>query len=108
MLSFRQATKTRRHEVHKGISSCLCAFVAINIVAILVAVANAQSPHFKVGRTPTPEEIKAWDIAIGPDGRELPPGRGTVARGKVVYAEQGRRCHVARAVEGRESPPVGG
>src|SRR5213592_3949872 len=58
--------------------------VFIIITATLLAVtAGAQAPRFKVGRPPTPDEIKAWDIAIGPDGRELPPGRGTVVRGKV-------------------------
>jgi S-disulfanyl-L-cysteine oxidoreductase SoxD len=72
------------------------------------SAAFAQSPHYKVGRPPTPEEIKAWDIAIGPDGRELPPGRGTVARGKVVYVEQCARCHGATATEGPEMPLVGG
>ena len=70
--------------------------------------AGAQAPRFKVGRPPTPDEIKAWDIAIGPDGRELPPGRGTVVRGKVVYAEQCARCHGATAIEGPEAPLVGG
>lgn len=78
-----------------------CAFVAAGTVA-------AQSPHYKVGRPPTPDEIKAWDIAIGPDGRELPAGRGSAERGKVVYAEQCTRCHGATAVEGPEMPLVGG
>lgn len=78
-----------------------CAFVAAGTVA-------AQSPHYKVGRPPTPDEIKAWDIAIGPDGRELPAGRGSAERGKIVYAEQCTRCHGATAVEGPEMPLVGG
>jgi len=72
------------------------------------ATVQAQSPRYKVGRPPTPEEIKAWDIAIGPDGRELPPGRGTVERGKVVYVAQCTRCHGATATEGPEMPLVGG
>jgi len=78
-----------------------CAFVTAATVA-------AQSPHYKVGRPPTPDEIKAWDIAIGPDGRELPAGRGSAERGKVVYAEQCTRCHGATGVEGPEMPLVGG
>jgi len=32
-----------------------------------------QSPNYGVGRSPTPEEIKSWDISISPDGEELPP-----------------------------------
>ena len=33
-----------------------------------------------VGRAPTAAEIRGWDIDIGPDGRNLPPGSGTVMR----------------------------
>ena len=34
---------------------------------------SAQSPTYHLGRTPTPEEIRAWDISISPTGKELPP-----------------------------------
>ena len=78
------------------------------MVALVVGRAAAQSPRYNVGRPPTPEEIKAWDIAVAPDGGELPAGRGTVARGKVVYVEQCARCHGATAIEGPEMPLVGG
>src|SRR5262245_21766433 len=104
----RSATKTQRHEVYKPGSSYLRSFVAILGLAIPIAVASAQAPRYKIGRPPTADELKAWDIAIGPDGKELPPGRGTVARGKVVYVEQCARCHGATATEGPEMPLVGG
>src|SRR5262245_37397746 len=80
------------------------------ICGLVVASAGvfAQSPRFHVGRAPTADEVKSWDIAIGPDGRELPPGRGSVARGKVVYTEQCARCHGATATEGPEMPLAGG
>jgi len=42
----------------------------------------AQSPTYGVGRTPTPEEIRAEDITISPDGKNLPPGKGTAKRGR--------------------------
>src|SRR6202030_4120764 len=38
-------------------------------------------------RTATPKEIKLWDIDVRRDGRGLPEGRGTVAHGKSVFAE---------------------
>jgi hypothetical protein len=44
-------------------------------------VGSAQSPTFGVGRTPTADEIRAWDISISPDGKELPPGHGTATEG---------------------------
>ena len=49
------------------------------------AVAQAQSPTYGLGRTPTAEEVAAWDIAISPDGKELPAGSGTVAEGEQLY-----------------------
>ena len=36
-----------------------------------------QSPTYGLGKTATAEEIRAWDIAISPTGKELPPGQGT-------------------------------
>jgi cytochrome c len=47
--------------------------------------ALAQSPTFGLGRTPTPEEIRAWDISISPTGEELPPGSGTSTEGALLY-----------------------
>jgi len=82
--------------------------VAILVCVASVAFVDAQSPRYKVGRPPTADEVKAWDIAIGPEGKELPPGSGTVARGKVVYVEQCTRCHGATGVEGPEMALVGG
>ena len=51
----------------------------------------AQTPP--LGRTPTVAEIAAWDIDVRPDGAGLPPGRGTVAEGEVLYLERCAVCH---------------
>jgi S-disulfanyl-L-cysteine oxidoreductase SoxD len=63
--------------------------------ALLMGVsALAQSPRYGIGRTPSAEEIRAWDISIGPTGEELPPGRGTVKEGALVYRAKGcAGCH---------------
>ena len=53
----------------------------------------AQMPRYGVGRAPTVEEVKDWDLTIPPDGRGLPPGRGTAAHGKPIYAERCASCH---------------
>jgi S-disulfanyl-L-cysteine oxidoreductase SoxD len=56
----------------------------------------AQSPTYGVGRTPTAEEIHAWDIAISPEGKELPSGQGTAKEGAVLYVRKGcAGCHGA-------------
>lgn len=56
-------------------------------------VALAQGPAYRLGRTPTPEEIKALDISIGPEGKELPPGSGTAKQGAELYAQKCAQCH---------------
>jgi S-disulfanyl-L-cysteine oxidoreductase SoxD len=73
-------------------------------VVLLLGVASvlAQGPTYGVGRPATPEEIRAWDIAISPTGEELPPGRGTAREGALVYRKAGcASCHGPAGKEGR-------
>ena len=63
-------------------------------VTFLGVSAWAQSPTYRLGRTPTAEEMRAWDIAISPTGKELPPGRGTAKEGAQLYVRKGCAvCH---------------
>jgi mono/diheme cytochrome c family protein len=73
-------------------------------VSLMGVCALAQSPTYGVGRTPTAEEIRAWDIAIGPTGEELPPGRGTPKEGAQIYRTKCAGCHGATGTGG--SSPV--
>jgi S-disulfanyl-L-cysteine oxidoreductase SoxD len=57
------------------------------------AASEALPPRFGFGRAATDAEVKAWDIDVMPDGTGLPPGRGTVAEGAVIYAAQCAVCH---------------
>jgi cytochrome c len=77
--------------------------LAFTLVALLFGASLlAQSPTFGIGRTPTAEEIRAWDISIGPTGEELPPGKGTVREGAQLYRSKGcAGCHGASAVDGK-------
>ncbi len=71
------------------------------LMMLLGGSAAAQSPTYGVGRTPTEEEIRAWDISISPTGEELPPGRGTPEEGELVYRSRGcATCHGANGVGG--------
>jgi S-disulfanyl-L-cysteine oxidoreductase SoxD len=80
----------------------LLAFALIAFGAAL----SAQSPTYHLGRTPTPDEIKAWDIAISPDGHELPPGHGTAKEGRDLFIEKGcSQCH-GRMGEGGRAPTL--
>ena len=64
------------------------------------ASALAQSPTYGVGRTPSAEELRAWDISIGPTGEELPPGRGTTKEGAEIYRAKCAGCHGATGTGG--------
>ena len=55
--------------------------------------AKADVKPAPLGRVALPEEIKAWDIAIRPDGQNLPPGKGSVKQGEKLYGEQCAICH---------------
>ncbi len=72
-------------------SKSLKLLIASAAVAALVTPALAGS--FNLGREATPEEVAAWDIDVRPDGAGLPEGKGTVAEGEEVFAEQCASCH---------------
>ena len=64
------------------------------VIALLAfGAANAQSPTYKIGRTPTEAELRAWDNIVGSDGKELPPGSGTAIEGAKLYAAKCASCH---------------
>src|SRR5881628_2868353 len=70
------------------------------LVLFMGVSAQAQSRTYGVGRTPTAEELRAWDISIGPTGEELPPGRGTPKEGAQIYRTKCAVCHGATGIEG--------
>ena len=48
---------------------------------------------FKLGRTPTANEVKKWDIDVMPDGTGLPKGKGTAEDGEEIYENKCIACH---------------
>jgi S-disulfanyl-L-cysteine oxidoreductase SoxD len=70
-------------------------------VLLFCSAASAQSPTFGLGKTPTAEEIRAWDIAISPEGKELPQGSGSAKEGAPIYAQKCASCHGKNGYEGR-------
>ena len=74
----------------------------LTFVLLLGGAAIAQSPPtYGIGRTPTAEEIRAWDISVGSTGAELPPGRGTSKEGEKIFAQKCAACHGKTGTEGR-------
>jgi S-disulfanyl-L-cysteine oxidoreductase SoxD len=53
--------------------------------------AAAETPG--LGKPISEADIKAWDIAILPDGTGLPQGSGTSAQGAPIYAQKCAMCH---------------
>jgi cytochrome c len=64
------------------------------LLAFGCSVAHAQAkPWSAIGRAATPAEIQAWDIDVRADFRGLPPGRGSVAQGQVLWEAKCASCH---------------
>ena len=55
------------------------------------AAAFAETPG--LGKSISEADIKAWDIAVLPDGTNLPPGSGTPAQGAPIYSQKCALCH---------------
>ncbi len=83
----------------------------VSILAALTALCAATIPvgavDYGIGRPASPAEIAAWDIDVAPDGRGLPPGRGSVAQGAHIFAEKCAACHGARG-EGKPMDALAG
>jgi S-disulfanyl-L-cysteine oxidoreductase SoxD len=70
--------------------------VFVTAALALCQTAWTQSPTYRLGRAPTAEEVRAWDITISPTGKELPPGQGTAKEGAELYVKKGcAGCHGA-------------
>lgn len=73
---------------------CSYRFLVSLVVLMAGTAAWAQAPDYKnVGRAATPDEIRAWDTAVGPAGKELPPGSGTAKDGAEIFANKCAVCH---------------
>jgi mono/diheme cytochrome c family protein len=81
----------------------------VTILGICSHMGLGQSPTYGLGRTPTVEEIRAWDISISPTGKELPPGRGTAKEGADLFRQKGcAGCHGATGIGARAPALVKG
>jgi cytochrome c len=83
-----------------AIAACLLA------LASGADVARAETPH--LGRPVSPADLAAWDINVLPDGRNLPPGRGTAADGAKTFAEKCALCHGENGAGGHAARLIGG
>ena len=77
-------------------------------VSVACVAARAQAPTYNVGRTPSEEEIQAWDTAISLSGKELPPGSGVAKEGAEIYAKKCVACHGPTLEGTKLGPPLVG
>ena len=81
-------------------------FLLATAIFAICQIGWTQSPAYGVGRTPTPEEIRAWDIAISPTGKELPQGHGSAKEGSTLFVRKGcAGCH-GTAGSGMHAPTL--
>src|SRR3989338_1599469 len=87
-----------------------CHSFLVPVIALAACVAAlAQTPTYdNLGRTPSAEEIRAWDTSVGVEGKELPPGSGTAKQGAPIYAQKCVQCHGPTGTEGPSRVLVGG
>jgi len=65
-----------------------------SLLALAIAApALAQTKKAGLGREAHPEEVKAWDTDVRPDGLGLPPGKGSVKEGEALFLERCASCH---------------
>jgi mono/diheme cytochrome c family protein len=68
--------------------------VAISVALYLGGAAAAKAADLPgLGKPISEAELAPWDMSIGPDGRNLPPGGGTAAQGAAIYAQKCEACH---------------
>lgn len=85
----------------------LKAALLASAIAAIGFAAQAEE-RYGIGRPATPAEIAGWNIDIGRDGSNLPPGSGSVERGRVVFSEQCAACHGDNGQGGIGDRLVGG
>lgn len=82
---------------------------ALGLAAPEFARAQSYPGTFDFGAPASAQEIAAVAIAVAPDGKGLPAGKGTYADGKTVYENACAACHGAdlKGVAGLPNMPSG-
>jgi S-disulfanyl-L-cysteine oxidoreductase SoxD len=84
------------------------ALATFTLLALALSARAETQGHYGIGRTATDAEIAGWNIDIGRDGSNLPPGSGSVAHGREVFEQQCAACHGAKGEGGVGERLVGG
>ena len=89
----------RERLIRKGLVAVLG--LALLMSAVARADSEAQTPTLiGLGLPLEATQIERYAITIFPDGRNLPPGQGSVSQGAKLYAVQCALCHGTKGIEG--------
>jgi cytochrome c len=87
----------------------------IAVVAFLLFAVPAAGEGPNLGPPISQTDLAPWDLTIMPDGTGLPPGSGTPALGKQLFADNCAICHgdngkggIVEAVVADNPPPLSG
>ncbi|MEX6506055.1 c-type cytochrome [Jiella sp. M17.18] len=80
---------------HKTAAALAAVFLAASTVAGFAQPAGKGSPAepLGIGTKPSDALVKAWNIDIAPDGKNLPDGSGSVSQGQKIFAGTCAACH---------------
>ena len=67
--------------------------VPVMVLAAPLTVMAADRKFPSVGTPLSQTDIQSFDRMIGPEGKELPAGRGTVKEGEALFAKRCEVCH---------------
>jgi len=101
-MSERRGPRVARH------ARSILLMAALLVLVWEAAIAVEVGGRLGLGRAADPTLVAAQDIAIGPEGDELPPGRGGVAQGAALYVRHCAMCHGPQGNEGPDPALVGG
>ncbi len=90
---------------YKAASSII---LVLSVLLIPIGLSVAEEARYGFGQPATEADIEAWNIDVDPTGKGLPPGRGTVQQGAVIYASKCAACHGPTGTEGPKDRLVGG
>lgn len=80
-----------RAALRRLIGVSMFALIAVALGSPLAAADRAASP--RLGHPLTPQQAQRQALNVFPDGRGLPPGRGTAVEGKALFQQKCAGCH---------------
>jgi S-disulfanyl-L-cysteine oxidoreductase SoxD len=96
------------HSADRGYVGALAA-VLVTMAMSSTALAQGYPGTFDFGHPASARDIAAVAIAIAPNGKGLPPGKGDYAAGKAIYENACSACHGKdlKGVAGLRDMPAG-